>query len=179
MLADDATQRSQRHLNDGVVDAGHFDHRPARIDDALPDDGLNLDRNVVARDGLLRLDRGGLGTQVLRYLPLDHRQQEVNAGSDRAIVPAQPKYHRALVLRRDRRLMMTNGMARMTATIRIVVTKELAMTGLPVERHPRLQLRWGIVGPPVLRGTHGSHVPASIDAARQSGCSGPNSRANE
>jgi hypothetical protein len=42
-----------------------------RIDDPVPHDRVHLDRHIVLGDGLLLLDRGGVGAQVHGRLPLD------------------------------------------------------------------------------------------------------------
>ena len=57
MLADDVAQRGQRHLDHGVVDVGDLDHGEVGLDDAVPDDGVDLHRHVVRGDRLLLLDR--------------------------------------------------------------------------------------------------------------------------
>ena len=64
-----------------------------------------------------------------------------------------------------RRLKMTNRMNRMTATIRMVVANGLPMAASCGMR-PRLQVKWRMAGPPVLRRAHGSHVPGRIDRRR-------------
>jgi hypothetical protein len=94
-------QRRQRHLNDGIVDIGDLDHRTPWVDHALPDDGVDLDRHVVARDGFLLLDNGGLGSEVQGGLPLDERPQEIQTRARRPTVFAQTKDHGSLILGGD------------------------------------------------------------------------------
>ena len=98
VLSDDAPQGRQRHLDDRVVDAGHLNDGTARIDDALPNDSVNLDRDVVARDRFLRFHGGGFGAQIQRHLPFDQWQKKVDTGTGRAVVLAEPEDDGALIL---------------------------------------------------------------------------------
>src|SRR5215468_2082014 len=74
-----------------------------------------------------------------------------------------------------RRLKMIRTTHKTTATIRMVVAKELTIAGLLQGKRPRLQLKWGIAGAPVLHPAHGSHVPGHIDGHRCGRAPHPNS----
>ena len=101
VLAEHGAKRRQRHLLDGVGDAAHLDDRALRIDDAVPDHRVDLDRHIVAGDALLLLDGGGDGAQVELGLPLDEEPDEIEAGPGGAVEFAQAKDDGALVLLGD------------------------------------------------------------------------------
>ncbi len=98
MMADARAQVRERDLDHGMVDALHVDDRAARVDDAIPHHCVDLDRDVVLGDRLLLLDRRGVDTQVDGRLPLDHRDDPVEAGAARVLIASEAEDDGALVL---------------------------------------------------------------------------------
>ena len=98
MLADDAAQRGNRHLRHRISYIGDLDQRTRRVDDAAPDDGVDLDRHIVPGDGLLLLDRGRRGANVDSALPFDQWRQKIKPRSRSAHIASEKKHDGALIL---------------------------------------------------------------------------------
>src|SRR5262249_41620253 len=94
-------ERRQRHLLDGIADIAHLDDGTLRIENAVPNDGIDLDRHVVPRDALLLLDVRRHGAQVHLLLPFDEQPDQVEPGPRDAIELAEAKDDATLILIRD------------------------------------------------------------------------------
>ena len=101
MLPEHRAQRRDGHLDHGVGHLAHFHDRARRVDDPVPNYGIDLDGNVVAGDALLLLHIGGDGSKVEADLPFDDRPNQVEAGTGGAVEFPQPKDDGALVLISD------------------------------------------------------------------------------
>jgi hypothetical protein len=101
VLADDVAQSRERHLDDRVRDVLHFDDREIGFDDAVPDDGIDLDRDIVARHCLLLLDTVGQHTHVDLGCAVDAKRKDPEepraAGAD---IASEAEDERALKLLR-------------------------------------------------------------------------------
>ena len=79
-----------------------LDDRPARIDDAEVDDRVDLDRDVVARDDVLRRHVHDDRPQAHAHHAIDRREHEDDAGPLRLRQQlAEPEDDAALVLGQD------------------------------------------------------------------------------
>src|SRR5215468_9169882 len=101
MLADDVAQRGERHLVDRGAVVLHGDHGLRRVDDAEPQDGVDLDGDTVAGDRLLLLDRDRLRAQVQLLLPLDERNDPVETRPAHGLVAAEAEDDAALIFLGD------------------------------------------------------------------------------
>ena len=81
-----------------IVDRAHFERRLPRIDDPIPDHGIDLDRHVVLGDRLLLLNSCSINAQIHRLLPFDQRDYPVEAGATGSLVAPEPEDDGALVL---------------------------------------------------------------------------------
>ena len=98
MLADAGAQCRQRDLDHGVVDVLHLELCLLWVDNPVPHDRIDLDRDVVLGDGFLFLDRGHVDAQVDRVLPLEERNNPVEAGPAGRVITAEPEDDGARVL---------------------------------------------------------------------------------
>src|SRR5207237_4230110 len=101
-LAEDGAKRRLRELRSLVAVVEHFDDGAARLDDAQEDDRVHLQRDVVARDDVLR-------RHFERFLPqrnadysIDRREDQKNPWPFRfRQQAAETKDDATLVLRKD------------------------------------------------------------------------------
>jgi hypothetical protein len=91
-------QQGERHLRHSFVHVLHLDHRPAGIDDAIPNHRIDLDGHVVPGDRLLLLDIGRHDAQVDRQLAFDKRDEKVQSRPACADKAAKSENNRALIL---------------------------------------------------------------------------------
>ena len=91
MLADAGAQSGERDLNDRRVDILDFQDRSLGIDDAIPDDCVDLDRHIVFGDRFLLLDRRSVDAQIDATLPLDQRNDPIEARTPGALIAAEPE----------------------------------------------------------------------------------------
>ncbi|MPN25258.1 hypothetical protein SDC9_172665 [bioreactor metagenome] len=110
MLAQYGAQHGLRELTGGLQIIDHLDHRLLRIHHAQIDHGIDLDRDVVARDHILRRDLQDHGAQI-------HPDHLLNGGNDEdqsrpLDLPEAPQRedHAALILAKnpDRRRPQAN-----------------------------------------------------------------------
>src|SRR6185503_15127684 len=101
VLAEHRAQRGLRELARRVEEVHHLDDRFARVDDAEVDHRVHLDRDVVARDHVLRRHVEHHGAQVDAHRLLDSGDDEDDPRSEHALEAAEEEDHRALVLAQD------------------------------------------------------------------------------
>ena len=80
-LSADRSQRGLRKLHRAVEIVADLGHRARRIDHAKVQHGADLDRDVVARDDVLRRDVEGHRAQIDAHRALEDRDDEDNAGA--------------------------------------------------------------------------------------------------
>ena len=97
VTADDIAQRRQRDLRDGGIDISHAHHRLGRVHDPVPDNGVDLDGDVILGDGFLLFDRRGNDALIDQELPLDEGQEKIKAGAAFANEAAQAQNDAALI----------------------------------------------------------------------------------
>src|SRR5690606_16802351 len=101
VLAEHRAQRGLGELAGGFVVALDVDDRFLRIDHAEVHHRVDLDRDVVARDQVLRRDVHDDGAHVHPLHGLQHRHQEDQAGPLDLPEAAELEHHGALVLAQD------------------------------------------------------------------------------
>src|SRR5207248_7417368 len=97
-LAADAAQRGLRELGGREQEVLHVDERAIGIDHAEVNDGVDLDRDVVARDHVLRGNVERDDAQIHAHGALDDRNDEHEARPARRHQPAEAKHDDPLVL---------------------------------------------------------------------------------
>jgi len=101
VLAEDGAQRRLRELAGRHLELLDLDHRLLRIDHPIVDDGVDLDRDVVLGDHILRRHVEHAGAQVHAHHLLDEGYDDDEAGPLHLPEPAQQEHHAALVLAQD------------------------------------------------------------------------------
>src|SRR3546814_6183968 len=95
------TQRRLRQLARCLTEVLHPNDRLLRIDDAEVDYGIDLDRDVVARDDVLGRHVLHDGAQIDSHHLLDDRNEDDEAGPLHAGEAAEGEYDATLVLAKD------------------------------------------------------------------------------
>ena len=75
-LAENAAQRRLRELRSRKKEIFHFDNRLLRLHDPEIHHGVDLDRNVVLRNDILRMNVEDDGPQAHLNHPVDNRDEE-------------------------------------------------------------------------------------------------------
>ena len=68
------------------------------IEDAVPDDRIDLHRDIVLGDGFLLLDGGRHGAQIDLALPFEEWNEPIRSGAAQAVVSPETKDNSALIL---------------------------------------------------------------------------------
>ena len=101
-FAEDRSKRGLRKLRSLIAVVEHFHDRAARLDHAQEDDGVDFQRDVVARDDVLRRHLERLLPQRHAHDAVDRREDEEETRPLRlGQQPPEPENHAALVLGKD------------------------------------------------------------------------------
>ena len=101
-LAEDRAERRLRELRRLVAVVEHLDHGAPRLDDAKEDDRVDLQRDVVARDDVLRRHLERLLSQRDAHHPVDGGEDQEDARTFCVRQqPSQSEDHAAFVLGQD------------------------------------------------------------------------------
>ena len=98
MLADDAAQRGDGDLNDGVADIHDLDDCAFRIDRAAPDDGVDFDRHIILGDRFLLGDLGRHRAQIDGLRLIEDWNEVIEPRTSGALIFAEPENHRPFIL---------------------------------------------------------------------------------
>ena len=89
-------------VRDWSENVGHGDHRFRRINDLVPERGVDADGDAIAGDRFLRLDGHRLDADVDERLRLDAEgDEQIQTRAARADVAPEPEHHAALVFLGD------------------------------------------------------------------------------